>query len=144
MTQFCRFLYTIHGVYGKGLQLWTCENQSRKHVFSSQDLVKSQSFSSFSKSLGIYSKGWCGTRSLSRRVPCPLLKVVLEAKHRPNKKVEQLLCYCFLCYVTFFFINPRPLILNPSNNKHLRIPQVVFITRGVFIIREPKRILILN
>ena len=32
----------------KGLQIWNCENQSRKIVFSSQDLVKSQSFSSFS------------------------------------------------------------------------------------------------
>ena len=28
----------------------------------------------------------CGTRSLSRRVPCPLLEVVLEAKNRPPQK----------------------------------------------------------
>ena len=27
----------------------------------------------------------CGTRGLSRRVPCPLLKVVLEAKNQPKK-----------------------------------------------------------
>ena len=43
----------------------------------------------------------CGTRSLSRRVPCPLLKVVLEAKTRPPPKI----CFLFfILFVLFIFI----------------------------------------
>jgi hypothetical protein len=47
----------------------------------------------------------CGTRSLSRRVPCPLLKVVLEAKNRPPKKLCFLFFILFVLFIFIVFIN---------------------------------------
>jgi hypothetical protein len=34
-----------------------------------------------------------GTRALSRRVPCPPLKVVLEAKNQPKKEYENIFVF---------------------------------------------------
>ena len=47
----------------------------------------------------------CGTRSLSRRALCPLLKVVLEAKNRPPKKNEKIVVHVFfILFCVFYFI----------------------------------------
>ena len=47
----------------------------------------------------------CGTRSLSRRVPCPLLKVVLEAKKSsPQKKVYYYLSFLYVFLFFLFFL----------------------------------------
>ena len=41
----------------------------------------------------------CGTKSLSRRVPCPLLKVVLEAKKRPKNNMFLILYLVLFCFI---------------------------------------------
>ena len=55
-----------------------------------------------------------GTRSLSRRVPCPFLKVVLEAKKCPPKKIwKATLLYIYIKNITniFHFGLPQCMLL---------------------------------
>ena len=54
-------------------------------------------------------KGVVWDEVVEQKGTLPPSKSSIGSKNRPNKKNEQLLCYYyFLCYVTFFFINPRP------------------------------------
>jgi UPF0716 family protein affecting phage T7 exclusion len=66
-------------------------------------------------------------------------------EEQPNQILHGLVRFvssCLLPEKGFFVSNPFPLILSPPNNKHLR--SIVFIIRVVFIIKEPKRTLIIN
>ena len=48
----------------------------------------------------------CGTRSLSRRVPCALLKVGLAAKDRPEEKKHKFVfsyIFIFILFIEFYF-----------------------------------------